>query len=100
MPVNKQRGVRIKQLMRDKGLTREALASESGYSLSLITRARNGHDFKTDFQTAICEVLETTPDFLNGFSSSTDDQQKIISELKRIDNVEIDKLILSLLRKY
>ena len=100
MPVNKERGLRIKQLMKARKLTREDLASETGYSLSLITKARNGRDFKTDFQSAICEVLGTTPDYLNGFCSIDAQKQNIINELTRVNDPDIESLILHLLRKY
>lgn len=100
MPVNKQRGLRIKQLMQEKKLTREALASETGYSISLITKARNGHDFKTDFQTAVCEVLGTTPNYINGHNDYSPYHHRILDELTRINDPEIEQLILNLLRKY
>lgn len=98
--MNRQRGERIKQIMREKKLTREALASETGYSISLITKARNGYDFKTDFQSALCEVLGTTPDYLNGFSTHTPTRQSIIRELNRINDEELERLFLQILRKY
>lgn len=100
MPVNKQRGERIKQLMKKNELTREDLASVTGYSLSLITKARNGEEFKTDFQFALCQVLKTTPDYLNGYTPQSSEIAEVLIELERVNDPQVSQAILALLKRY
>lgn len=95
--MDKKRGERIKQLMRLHGVSRQQLADDSGFSLSLISKIRRGHDFSTEVQTALCQLLHTTPNHIHGYSSHDPEVELIATNLARINNPQINASILSLL---
>lgn len=95
--MDKKRGDRIKQLMKLHGMSRQQLADDSGFSLSLISKIRRGHDFSTEVQTALCQLLQTTPNHIHGYSSHSPEIELIATNLHRINNPAINASILALL---
>lgn len=83
--------------MREKGFTRDEFAIRSGYSISTISKIRNGHDFTTDVQSVLCSLLETTPNYLHGFTGRTPQIEHISSKLARQTDSRLIKLIYDLL---
>lgn len=96
--MDKARGERIVNLMREKGFTRDQFALRSGYSISTISKIRNGYDFTTDIQDALCVLLDTTPDFINGYKSTTPQIEHISSSLARINNEALTNLVIDLIK--
>lgn len=95
--MDKKRGERIKNLMREKGFTRDGFAVRSGYSISTISKIRSGYDFTTDVQAVLCSLLDTTPNFLHGYDDHAPQIEHILSQLttcqdKRLMNVISDLL--------
>lgn len=98
--MDKKRGERITELMRVKGFTRDDFAMRSGYSISTISKIRNGHDFTTDVQAVLCSLLDTTPNYLHGFKSHAPEIEHIISKLATCKNPKIIKLVSDLIDIY
>lgn len=95
--MDKKRGERIVNLMREKGFTRDEFAMRSGYSISTISKIRNGHDFTTDVQAALCALLDTTPNYLHGFTDRTPQIEHISSKLATHNDNRVIQLIYDLL---
>lgn len=93
------RSDRIKQLMMVRGISQDDLAALTGYSAGTISRIRAGSDFKTDQLAAICSILETTPNFILGYSSHSPEIESLINKLKAIDDLEIVVVIEKLISK-
>ncbi|WP_414631218.1 helix-turn-helix domain-containing protein [Alteromonas mediterranea] len=91
--MDKKRGERITNLMREKGFTRDEFAMRSGYSISTISKIRNGHDFTTDVQAVLCSLLETTPNYLHGFTDRTPQIEHISSKLTTHKDPRVIQLI-------
>ena len=98
--MDKKRGERITELMRAKGFTRDDFAMRSGYSISTISKIRNGHDFTTDVQAVLCSLLDTTPNYLHGFASHASEIEHIISKLANCKNTKLIKLVSDLVDIY
>jgi len=98
--LDKKRGERITNLMREKGFTRDEFAMRSGYSISTVSKVRNGHDFTTDVQAVLCSLLETTPNYLHGFTDRAPQIEHISSRLTTHSNPKLIQLVSDLIDIY
>lgn len=94
--MNKERGKRIRNLMKARGINRVQLADTSGFSISLIGRIRAGHDFTTEVQEVLCEILDTTPNYLHGYTPYPAEIESIAKALHEIGNQDLSAAILTL----
>lgn len=98
--MDKKRGERITELMRAKGFTRDEFAMRSGYSISTISKIRNGHDFTTDIQAVLCSLLDTTPNYLHGFTGHAPQIEHIASKLATHNDSRVIQLVHDLVDLY
>lgn len=100
--MDKARAARVIKAMQMAGYTRDSLAEITGYSVGVITKIRKGADFRTDQLIAICSVLGVTPDYILGFTATTELAASVIKEVIEIDTrpeLEIVKEITALIKK-
>lgn len=97
--MDKARANRIKQLMKIAGLSRDSLAAESGYSAGTISNIRKGAEIKTDQLIALCSILNTTPNYILGFSDHTPEVEALSQILNQHCDAETLQLITKLVEK-
>lgn len=84
--------------MKARGITRDELSASSGYSTGVISRFRKGHDLSTEQLLIICQLLNTSPNYILGFSDASLDIDHITTSLMRIKNNALNRVIIDTIK--
>ena len=98
--LDKQRGDRIKQAMKERDITRDGMALSSGYSTGTISAFRNGNDFSTEQLAVLCELLDVSPNLIMDGADYPFEVSMIASELHQLNNPSLNSAILELIRTF